>query len=241
MARRALHYVLKIGDRDASIKFYRDLLGMTPLRHEEFDSMCEATCNGPYDNKWSKTMIGYGPEDDNFVLELTYNYTVGSYKLGNDLKGLTLSLPRPLFDNVKAADKDNQGFVLAPDGYKFFYELAEGSKPNVTKTLLNVSDVEAAVKYWNGQLGMQVKSKSNSTATLSFGQGQADLELNQLEDKMDRGTAFGRTAFAIPGADLKGVETAVKDAGYTIQTPFVTLSTPGKADVQVVIFADPVS
>ena len=67
-SRRALHYVLKIGDREASVKFYRDLLGMTPLRHEEFDGMCEATCNGPYDNKWSKTMIGYGPEDNNFVL-----------------------------------------------------------------------------------------------------------------------------------------------------------------------------
>merc|ERR1712142_1113819 len=96
--RRALHYVLKIGDREASIKFYRDLLGMTPLRHEEFDGMCEATCNGPYDNKWSKTMIGYGPEDNNFVLELTYNYTVGNYKLGKDLKGLTLSLPQTSFD-----------------------------------------------------------------------------------------------------------------------------------------------
>ena len=109
--RRALHYVLKIGDRDASVKFYRDLLGMTALRHEEFDGMCEATCNGPYDNKWSKTMIGYGPEDNHFVLELTYNYTVGSYKLGNDLKGLTLSLPQPLFDRVKTADKDNLGHV----------------------------------------------------------------------------------------------------------------------------------
>lgn len=27
---------------------------------------------GPYDGKWSKTMIGYGPEDKQFVLELTY-------------------------------------------------------------------------------------------------------------------------------------------------------------------------
>ena len=121
--RRALHYVLKIGDRDASIKFYRDLLGMTPLRHEEFDGMCEATCNGPYDNKWSKTMIGYGPEDNNFVLELTYNYTVGSYKVGNDLVGLTLSLPQATYDAVKATDPDNNGYVTAPDGYKFFYQL----------------------------------------------------------------------------------------------------------------------
>lgn len=37
----------------------------------------------PYDGKWSKTMIGYGPEDDHFVAELTYNYGVKSYKLGN--------------------------------------------------------------------------------------------------------------------------------------------------------------
>ena len=122
-ARRALHYVLKIGDRDASIRFYRDLLGMTPLRHEEFEGGCEATCNGPYDNKWSKTMIGYGPEDTNFVLELTYNYTVGSYKLGNDLVGLTLALPQATYDAVKATDPDSKGYVTAPDGYKFFYQL----------------------------------------------------------------------------------------------------------------------
>lgn len=37
----------------------------------------------PYDGKWSKTMIGYGPEDDHFVVELTYNYGIKSYKLGN--------------------------------------------------------------------------------------------------------------------------------------------------------------
>jgi hypothetical protein len=61
------------------------------LRHEEFIEVCltqhniflksfslkgcKATCNGPYDNMWSKTMVGYGPEDGHFVLELTYNYT----------------------------------------------------------------------------------------------------------------------------------------------------------------------
>lgn len=29
-------------------------------------------------------MVGYGPEDDHFVIELTYNYEIGSYRLGND-------------------------------------------------------------------------------------------------------------------------------------------------------------
>lgn len=29
-------------------------------------------------------MVGYGPEDNHFVAELTYNYGVGEYQLGND-------------------------------------------------------------------------------------------------------------------------------------------------------------
>lgn len=60
--RRALHFVLKVGDRREFMSFLKDTLGMHVLRHEEFDSGCKATCNGPYQNKWSKTMIGYGPE-----------------------------------------------------------------------------------------------------------------------------------------------------------------------------------
>lgn len=40
----------------------------------------------PYDGKWSKSMVGYGPEDNYFVVELTYNYGIDSYKLGNDFR-----------------------------------------------------------------------------------------------------------------------------------------------------------
>jgi len=32
------------------------------LRHEEFTEGCEAMCNGKYDGRWSKTMLGFGPE-----------------------------------------------------------------------------------------------------------------------------------------------------------------------------------
>ena len=31
-------------------------------------------------------MVGYGPEDDHFVVELTYNYNISNYKLGNDFQ-----------------------------------------------------------------------------------------------------------------------------------------------------------
>ena len=40
----------------------------------------------PYDGKWSKSMVGYGPEDDHFVVELTYNYGIKEYKIGNDFQ-----------------------------------------------------------------------------------------------------------------------------------------------------------
>ena len=31
-------------------------------------------------------MVGYGPEDSHFVTELTYNYGIKDYKLGNDFQ-----------------------------------------------------------------------------------------------------------------------------------------------------------
>jgi hypothetical protein len=40
---------------------------------------------------------------------------------------------------------------------------------------------------------------------------------------------------------LPNIEKAIKDSGNTILTPLVSLDTPGKATVEVVIIADPVS
>ena len=39
---------------------------------------------------------------------------------------------------------------------------------------------------------------------------------------------------------LPDIESAVKSAGHTVITPLVSLDTPGKASVEVVILADPV-
>lgn len=123
MARRALHFVLKIGDRQAMMDFLKNTLGMQVLRHEEFDQGCEATCNGPYQNKWSKTMIGYGAESSNFVLEITYNYPIDKYKLGNDILGITIGAPGDKFKEIKAKvnwNSDDKGKLSysSPAGYK---------------------------------------------------------------------------------------------------------------------------
>ena len=82
---RMLHWVLKIQNLKSTVDFLTNVMGMHVLRHEEFNKGCEASCNGPYNRPWSKTMIGYGPEHSHFVLELTFNYGITSYAKGNDL------------------------------------------------------------------------------------------------------------------------------------------------------------
>ncbi len=57
---------------------------------------------------------------------------------------------------------------------------------------------------------------------------------------MDHASAFGRIAFSCPSNDLPSIEEKVKNAGNAILTPLVSLDTPGKATVHVVILADPV-
>ena len=37
-------------------------------------------------------MVGFGPEDDHFAVELTYNYGIKSYKRGNDFQVVWHSL-----------------------------------------------------------------------------------------------------------------------------------------------------
>lgn len=35
---RALHWVLKVADRTETVKFFREVLGLEALRHEEFEA-----------------------------------------------------------------------------------------------------------------------------------------------------------------------------------------------------------
>lgn len=56
---------------------------------------------------------------------------------------------------------------------------------------------------------------------------------------MDHGTAFGRVAFSCAKDELPRIEALMKKENQKILTPLVSLDTPGKATVQVVILADP--
>lgn len=218
------------------------------LRHEEFSEGCKATCNGPYNGKWSKTMVGYGSEDSHFVAELTYNYGIDKYKLGNDFGGLTVC-SREATSRAKASSKATSAGeaggavqVAAPDGYPFQIvdrDCGEGRDP-VQSVLIGVKSLEGSLSFWKDLLGMQVRDQSAKEAALSFGSGQAALRLRELGEEVRHETAFGRIAFAVPADQLQGIQDGVKEGKLgKVATELVKLDTPGKATVQVVILEDP--
>lgn len=243
---RALHYVFKIGDRAKNAFFFRQILGMSVLRHEEFKEGCDAACNGPYDNRWSKTMVGYGPESSHFVIELTYNYGVSSYEMGNDFGGVTIHskdiLSRAAEHSypVKQVAGRAGSLLTSPDGYKFYVidQPSAGSDP-VQSVELNVSNLQNSRKYWHDLLQMQVLEEGEGSLRLSYGGEQASLQITQIAEPLNRAKAYGRIAFAIPAAQQPPLQEAVTAAGGAILTPLITLDTPGKATVSVVILGDP--
>ncbi|CAG9585258.1 unnamed protein product [Danaus chrysippus] len=242
---RALHFVFKVADRTLTAKFYREILGMKVLRHEEFSEGCEAACNGPYANRWSKTMIGYGPEDDHFVVELTYNYGITHYEQGNDFLGLTIqsseSLKRAASANWPIKENNGLKYVEAPGGYKFY--IIDKPQPidrdPVVKVSLASSDLAKSIAYWNGLLTLKIFEKTDKTVTLGFSEDQAKLELVDIGEPVNHAKAYGRIAFSCPFDEQPIINQKVQEVKGKILTPLISLDTPGKATVRVIILADP--
>jgi lactoylglutathione lyase len=119
---RMLHTMLRVGDLDASIGFYTDVLGMQLLRRQDYP-----------EGKFTLAFLGYGPEDSHTVLELTHNWETSSYDLGNGYGHIALAVPdaAAACAQIKArggrvvreAGPMKHGstviaFVEDPDGYK---------------------------------------------------------------------------------------------------------------------------
>ncbi|EJW8788835.1 lactoylglutathione lyase [Salmonella enterica] len=119
---RLLHTMLRVGDLQRSIAFYTNVLGMKLLR---------TSANPEY--KYSLAFVGYGPETEEAVIELTYNWGVESYDMGNAYGHIALSVDnaaeaceriRQNGGNVTREAGPVKGgstiiaFVEDPDGYK---------------------------------------------------------------------------------------------------------------------------
>lgn len=119
---RLLHTMLRVGNLQRSIDFYTKVLGMTLLRTSE---------NAEY--KYSLAFVGYAPESEQAVIELTYNWGVDSYEPGTAYGHIALSVDnaaqaceriRANGGNVTREAGPVKGgttiiaFVEDPDGYK---------------------------------------------------------------------------------------------------------------------------
>ncbi len=69
---RMLHTMLRVNNLDESLKFYCDVLGMKLLRQKDYPG-----------GEFTLAFVGYGDESDTTVIELTYNWGVDSYEIGN--------------------------------------------------------------------------------------------------------------------------------------------------------------
>ena len=69
---RLLHTMIRVGDLERSLQFYTEVLGMQLLRRKDYP-----------DGKFTLAFIGYGPESEQAVIELTHNWDTSEYDLGN--------------------------------------------------------------------------------------------------------------------------------------------------------------
>ncbi|KAL0481673.1 glyoxalase [Acrasis kona] len=241
---RILHWVFKISDLKKWIEFSKEVLDSRVYRHEEFDSGCEATCNGPYDGSWSKTMLG--PSDEKkFCIELTYNYGIHHYEKGNELQWITLKYPGAAQKaknqiHWKVEEKqDKSVLVTGPDDQVWRFvdgESENGPDEPFHSITLSTTNVEKAEEYYTKVLGMKNYAKQGEPPLVGYGPQQTKLELVQVEGPIDFKTAPGRVAFNTSSVPI--IYQRAKDAGTTILNHPTTLPTPGKADVVVTILKD---
>lgn len=114
--------MLRVGNLDESLKFYCDVLGMTLLRKKDYP-----------EGKFTLAFVGYGDEKTNSVIELTHNWGVEAYDLGEGFGHLALGVD----DIYQTCDRITQlggkvvrqpgpmkhgttviAFVEDPNGYK---------------------------------------------------------------------------------------------------------------------------
>ena len=79
---RLLHTMLRVKNLESSIHFYTKILGMSLLRKSDFEK-----------GRFTLAFVGYGSEETNSVIELTFNWDQTSgYELGNGFGHLALGV-----------------------------------------------------------------------------------------------------------------------------------------------------
>ncbi|MED6205407.1 hypothetical protein PIB30_017219 [Stylosanthes scabra] len=206
--RRFLHAVYRVGDLDKTIKFYTECLGMKLLRKRDIP-----------EERYSNAFLGYGPEDSNFTVELTYNYGVDKYDIGNGFGhfGVVVEDAAKAVDLIKVKGgkvtkepgpvKDGStvtAFIQDPDGYEFeLLERGLTSEP-LCQVSLCVGDLDRAVVFYQKAIGMQIlhrkdnPEQKNTVATMGYGPEDKntvlELTYNYGVTNYDKGNGYGQIA-----------------------------------------------
>jgi hypothetical protein len=130
--------------------------------------------------------------------------------------------------------------VLSPDGnrFRFFHSATDLARPHnadpFRAVCLHVSDLTKADAYW-ARLGLQHEAWTPTQMLAYFDRDQCKLVLCAHTEPIIHAAAYGRIAFATS----RDIHTLAATITSKIHTPPVTLTTPGKAEVEVVILQDP--
>ncbi len=119
---RILHTMLRVCDLDRSLAFYTNVLGMALLRRKDYP-----------EGRFTLAFVGYGPEVDHAVLELTWNWDTAAYDRGDAYGHVAIGVDDvyAACERIRAAGgkvvRDSGpmkggttviAFVEDPDGYK---------------------------------------------------------------------------------------------------------------------------
>ena len=119
---RILHTMLRVGNLDRAIAFYTNVLGMQLLRRTDYP-----------EGRFTLAFVGYGPESEGAVLELTHNWDTAAYDLGNAFGHIALAVPDAAAACAAIRERGGKvvreagpmkhgatiiAFVEDPDGYK---------------------------------------------------------------------------------------------------------------------------
>eukprot|EP01095_Lingulamoeba_sp_RSL-Kostka_P000905 TRINITY_DN111_c0_g1_i2.p1 TRINITY_DN111_c0_g1~~TRINITY_DN111_c0_g1_i2.p1 ORF type:complete len:289 (-),score=115.44 TRINITY_DN111_c0_g1_i2:102-968(-) len=244
--RRLLHWVFKISNLKKACHFLENVIGMKVLRHEEFNDGCEASCNGPYSRPWSKTMIGCGPELTHFVLELTYNYGIKNYERGNDYRYITVNGKDEILNKASEfgydpIEEDGETFLELPvDGYRFrLVDEPSNSEDPILNVSVNSSNLEQSEDYYCNVLNMTKYNTytvgDKNAISVGYDENKCKIEIVSA-DEVNHAKAFGRVAIAI--TDIQPIVEAVAQSKDKVLHEPVSLDTPGKATVKVIIIQD---
>ena len=119
---KILHTMIRVGDLPRSIDFYTGVLGMKLLRETDRP-----------EQKYRLAFVGYSEDSDGSEIELTYNYGVDRYDLGNAFGHIAVAVPDAAAACESVRRKGGKvtreagpvkggstviAFVEDPDGYK---------------------------------------------------------------------------------------------------------------------------